>query len=126
MDLPVGALPLLLEQVDVDLDLVERLLQRLDEHPEPSHRLLGEGVCVLAERLGRERLDRVLDANVEGTAFGRERTLGLGEQTLRLPCLQIRPIAIGKRPPQPDGVDAGGACDESDQEGDDDHEGNTR
>ena len=126
MDLAVGPLPLLLEQVDVDLHLVERLLQRLDEHAEPPDRLLGERVRVLAERLRRERLDRVLDANVEGTALGRERTLGLGEQTLSVPRLQVRPIAVGQRPPQRDGVDAGGACDESDQECDDDHEGNTR
>ena len=100
MDLAVGALALLLEQVDVRLDLLERLLQRLDEHAEPAHRLLGEGVRVLAERLGRECLDRVLDADVEGAALGGERALGLGERALRLAGLQGGPIAVGERPAQ--------------------------
>ena len=54
VDLAVGPLPLLLEQVDVRLDLLERLLQRLHDHAEPPHGLLGEGVRVRLQRLGRE------------------------------------------------------------------------
>ena len=89
MNLAVGPLALLLQEPDVQLDLVERLLQRLDEYPEPPHRLLGECVCVLAERLGRERLDRVLDADVERAPLGGERPFGLGQRAMRVPRLQV-------------------------------------
>ena len=126
VDLAVGALPLLLHQVDVRLHLLERLLQRLDDHAEPSHRLLGEGVRVLAQRLGRESLDRGLDARVEGSALGCERPLRLGQRALCFARLEGCLIAIGKRSAHGDEVDAGGADDEPDQECDDGHEGDER
>ena len=57
----------------------------------------------VAQRLGRERLDRVLDAGVEGAALGGERPFGLGERALRLAGLEGCPIAVGERPAQRDG-----------------------
>ncbi len=126
VDLAVCALPLLLEQVDVRLDLLERLLQRLDVLAEASHRLLGERVRVLAESLRRKRLDRVLDAGVERAALGRECSLRLGQGASGLAGVEGGQIAVGERPAHRDDVDAGGAGDEPDQECDDDHEGDTR
>ncbi len=98
VDLAVGALALLLQEAHVQLDLVERLLQRLHEHAEPAHRLLGECGRVLAQRLGRKCLDRVLDADVEGASLGGERALGLGQRALRVARLEGRPDR-GRRAP---------------------------
>ena len=126
VDLAVGALPLLLEQVDVRLDLLERLLQRLDEHAEPSHRLLGERVRVLAQRLRRESLDRGLDPGVECSSLGCKGPLRLGQRAVCFARLEGRLIAVGKRSAHGDEVDAGGADDEPDQECDDGHEGDER
>ncbi len=122
MDLAVGTLALLLHQVDVRLDLLERLLERLDEHAESAHRLLGEGVRVVAQRLGRDRLDRRLDAGVECATFGGQGALRLGECAMRLAGLEGGLIAIGERSPHRNGVDAGGADHEPDQECDDGHQ----
>ena len=94
--------------------------------PEPAHRLLGEGVRVLAECLGGQRLDRGLDPDVEGTTLGRERALGLGQRELRLARIGDGAVAVGERPAQRDEIDACGACDEPDQESDDGHEGDIR
>ena len=126
MDLAVRALPLLLEQRDVHLHLLERLLQRLDEDPEPAHRLLRESVCVLAERLGGQCLDRGLDPDVEGATLRRQRALGLGQRELRLAGVGYGAVPVGERPAQRDEIDACSACDEPDQESDDGHEGDIR
>ncbi len=124
MDLAVGALALLLHQVDVGLDLLERLLQRLDVFAEPAHRLLGESVRVVAERLGRDRLEGRLDARVECASLRCEGALRLGERPLRVARLDGRPVAVGERSAHGDEIDADGADDEPEEECDDCHEGN--
>ena len=126
VDLAVRALALLLEQVHVRLDLLERLLQRLDVLAEPPHRLLGERVRVLAESLGRKRLDRVLDARVEGAPLGGQCPSVSASARLRFARLERGEIAVGERPADGDDVDAGGADDEPEQKCDDGHEGDVR
>ena len=126
VDLAVCPLTLLFEQIHVRLDLLERLLQRLDVLAEPAHRLLGEGVRVLAEHLCRQRLDRVLDARVEGSALGGQCTFRLCQGALRFAGLERRTVAVDERAAHRDDVDAGGAEDEPDQKCDDGHEGISR
>ena len=94
--------------------------------PETAHGLLGERVRVLAERLGRERLDRVLDTSVERAALDCERSLAGRERAPRRRGLRDSAVAIGERPTEREEVDAGRAGHEPDEQCEDRHEGNAR
>ena len=134
MDLAVRPLALLLQQVDVRLDLLERLLQRLHDDAEPPHRLLGEeafalspaGASVESALIGfAARSSKASRAAASAPSLSAERPLRPRAPRPRAVARRHERVAV-REARRSASVDADGADDEPDQECDDGHEGIAR
>ncbi len=129
VDLAVGPLALLLEQVDIRLDLLERLAQRPDIGVELRLGEVEERRRALLERFGRGRSHRVAHALLERAALRVQERLGFDCPPFELSCLvselaQLDLLRLGlceSRSQQEE--DAGRADGEPDEERENGHEG---